>query len=656
MKHLADRSWLRTTVALGLAIASVHTPLWAQSAGTPASTAPASDAALPGTAVEGSSPTDGDRKLRSQVDHWVEQLGAANYAERLRARLELERLGLLAFDALYEAQFADDSEIALAARYLIGSLQVSWSNPEDPEVIRGLLEGYGSLVEADRQARIERLTLLPDRIALPALCRLARFESSPRLSRRAALAVLRLPAPTSEAEQQRVAALITEVLGPNDRSVSTWLRLRSEEWLVGDLRSDDWRQLLADERTTLDSGGQGTTTDKDLVRDLYRSVAERAVEIDDPSAPEFAMASLDLIDSDDLAVVDAVNWALNHRLDPMIEQLQVREAARFEREPRLLYALADVARRRGDDAAAKQFSDQALALAPPPANAAGEALDEALYRHTEMGVLLQERGWFDWSQRELQLVIDAAPPESLAGARARIQLSSLQEALEDFPAAIKSLEPLVQRIQADDAFATRIKDLLLVSEPSELVSQWHFLQGRQAMAAGDDAAAKQHLVQATEEYPDNIEALIAMHGLAGDAGWKTRGQMRVAACAKRMRESIDWLGRMLNTPQGGSDRAGTAAFLAMRCNQYAWLIANTEGDIASAIEHSQKALDLQPGEPAYLDTLARALFASGDLAGAIEAQRRALVAQPHWPPLKRQMEELLQQPGARELAPGPAER
>jgi Flp pilus assembly protein TadD len=594
-------------------------------------------------AQEPSTNETGDRQIRDRVNYWVEQLGASNFAQRMRARLELERLGLLAFDALYEAQFAEDSEISLAARYLIGSLQVSWANPEDPDAVRNLLEGYGGLGELDRQARIERLTQLPDHVALPALCRLARFESSPLLSRRAALAVLRMPDPTLDAERQRTTALIQEVLGPNDRATSAWLRLRAEEWLEGNLREEQWREYLAAEREELNSGGQGTITDQSLVRDLYWSVAERAAKLEMQAATEFALDSLDLIPSEDLAVVDAVTWALNHRIDGLIERLYAREGNRFEQEPRLLYGLADVARRNGLSERAKQLADQARGLAPPPTDGSSELLDEALYRHTEMGILLQERGWFDWEKRELQLVIDAAPLDSLPSARARIQLASLHEALEEFPAAIQTLEPLIKRIQADDAFATRVKDLLLVSEPSELVSRWYYLQGLQAINTGDTKSAGELLLKATEQYPDNIEALIAMYRLPGDAGWQTRRQLKVAASAKRLREAIDWLSRMLNTQQAGADRAGTAAFLAMRCNQYAWLIANTEGDMASAVEYSQKALELQPGEPAYLDTLARSLFAGGDLNGAIEAQRRAVAAEPHWPPLQRQMEFFQQQ-------------
>ena len=51
--------------------------------------------------------------LDTRIAQLIQQLGAPEYATRQKARTELERLRLDAFDALNEAQFNDDIEVAL---------------------------------------------------------------------------------------------------------------------------------------------------------------------------------------------------------------------------------------------------------------------------------------------------------------------------------------------------------------------------------------------------------------------------------------------------------------------------------------------------------------------------------------------------------------
>jgi Flp pilus assembly protein TadD len=72
-------------------------------------------------------------------------------------------------------------------------------------------------------------------------------------------------------------------------------------------------------------------------------------------------------------------------------------------------------------------------------------------------------------------------------------------------------------------------------------------------------------------------------------------------------------------------------------NQWAWLVANTEGDYAKAVEHSKRSLELAPDEPSYLDTLGRCYYAAGDLENAVKTQRRAVELAPHYQVMRRQL-------------------
>ena len=66
-------------------------------------------------------------------------------------------------------------------------------------------------------------------------------------------------------------------------------------------------------------------------------------------------------------------------------------------------------------------------------------------------------------------------------------------------------------------------------------------------------------------------------------------------------------------------------------NQWAWLVTNTEGDFAQAVQHSLRSLELAPDEPSYLDTLGRCYFAAGDVENAIKSQRKAVELAPAIP-------------------------
>ena len=74
----------------------------------------------------------------------IRELGAGDYASRERAQAKLRRLGLEAFDQLYDAQASDDIEIALRARYLLRSLTVRWSQDDDPLPVKELLRATGT--------------------------------------------------------------------------------------------------------------------------------------------------------------------------------------------------------------------------------------------------------------------------------------------------------------------------------------------------------------------------------------------------------------------------------------------------------------------------------------------------------------------------------
>ena len=120
----------------------------------------------------------------------IVQLGADEFRTRQRAQKKLAEIGVLAFDALAVAQSNKDAEIAARARFLLDSIRVNLVREIDSAEVRKLLIGYASANEVDRLRRMNALAKLPGALGLEALCRVARFEQSEVLSKRAALYIL----------------------------------------------------------------------------------------------------------------------------------------------------------------------------------------------------------------------------------------------------------------------------------------------------------------------------------------------------------------------------------------------------------------------------------------------------------------------------------
>ena len=64
-------------------------------------------------------------------------------------------------------------------------------------------------------------------------------------------------------------------------------------------------------------------------------------------------------------------------------------------------------------------------------------------------------------------------------------------------------------------------------------------------------------------------------------------------------------------------------------NEYAWLVANTAGDVAKATRYSKHSLMRSFDNSSYLDTLAHCRAAGGDYAGAVRTQLLARRHEPH---------------------------
>ncbi|MFO0899194.1 MAG: hypothetical protein U0836_17350 [Pirellulales bacterium] len=209
----------------------------------------------PGQAAE----SKGTGKPLDPVSRWIEELGHPSFAVRERAEAELAALGFAAFDALSVAEDSNDLEIAQRARFLLRSMTANWIRETDPPAVQKLLEGYEQKSDQQRAETMERLALMPDDVGVSALCRLARYEKSPLLSKRAALEVLFLPVSGGPRDLQR-AEVIERELGESPRTAATWLRAYLQAG-KGDRKAlDAWAELAEEENRQFELAPDETDT------------------------------------------------------------------------------------------------------------------------------------------------------------------------------------------------------------------------------------------------------------------------------------------------------------------------------------------------------------------------------------------------------------
>jgi len=577
----------------------------------------------------------------SEIARLIENLGNDRYATRARAKEKLQQFGLEAFDDLHNAQYHPDNEIAMAARFLVSSLMVSWSSDTDPPEVREVLTEYGAQDESERNNRIDMLSDLTDRKGLIALARLARFEPSLRLSRLAALAAMRQPMSDVAADRKRDADMVLQTLGDSDRQAALWLRTYAHDLINGEYSSDRWRQLIRQQRELVDSAAT-EVSGRSSVLELVRVCASRAAQsgIRD-EAISLATAHIDLIEPATRNLVEACTWAIDNGLHPFVLELQDRHQRMFAQHPILLYGAAEAELAAGDRARAEMLAQQASQIRPLPANSEHltklqpKQIEELAQAHRTIAGNLRERGLFRWAEREYRLVIDSLAVDSLPAAVARRDLANMLAELQRSQDVVDVLTPLAERIGRDEKLRRRMNNVLIAR--GQIQSNIDYHKALVLIASGETTAAQPLLQRAYRAFPENIDILISMYRLYGGQQWEAQVGQQLHEATRRHRLEAQQAKLRLRQLGPAANPAVAEIY-----NQYAWLVCNTEGNFQEALDYSLKSLEFDADEEsmgARLDTCARCYFALGEIEQAIATQKRALKYLPHSPPLKRQLKE-----------------
>ena len=257
--------------------------------------------------------------------------------------------------------------------------------------------------------------------------------------------------------------------------------------------------------------------------------------------------------------------------------------------------------------------------------------------HTLAAYSLQERGLFEWSEREYRHVLERVPPGVAEGFQARLLFSEMLHDMQRDQDAATVLRDIVDATEKDEN--VRFLIARFRSQPGSVASRMYFFLAEHARVSGDEKRQIEHLKKAVQSDPTDADVLIGTYRASQrDPSWRKETLGLISDAVQAFREEVrDYEGQAAEAPTEGH-RADIHRELASAHNQLAWLVANTEGDYDEALRSSQRSLELRPETAGYLDTLGQCYYAKGDYKNAVVHQSRAAELDPHSGQILRQLE------------------
>jgi hypothetical protein len=571
----------------------------------------------------------------AEINTLIAQLGDPDFAVRETASLKLAALGAEAADAvLTAAETSPDLEVALRARWLVESLPLSAAG--DAAEAATLLEQFGSSGYDERVRIMHRLLRLDDDAGIEPLARIVRLERTAAGSRIAAALLAREWQP-DDPYWPAMTRCILAGLGSSGRPAARFLRALVD---YSTAAAPAAAQAAVDEAiaaTASLTDGPGTAdepvglsagqllgiarTGRIFRRCLCQILAREGRQEEALAEAERILALAEDEADPDSQAASELEWFAAHGLPEAVD-LVAERLTEANRAPLVAYAAALAWRARDDPEAA----ERAEALATAAHRGLVEADDFA--GQLQAAMLLAKWGAADWAAREYRTVIDDPEGDLAPRALAAILCAEfLHDQQQDAEAAA-----VLGGILAEDADTVERALMRLERDPRAVRSRMLFFE---ASVAQDPAARRRLLEESVRAYSKDVDTLIALYQCADNTpAQQEEAAARVARAAKSIEDEIGAL------PDDANGK-----------NEYAWLIANTEGDIDRALRLSRESLEDSFDNASYLDTLAHCHAAGGELERAIRMQWLAVRHEPHSRLVRRNYERFLAQAAAARSSP-----
>jgi hypothetical protein len=578
-----------------------------------------------------------EQATAERITALVRQLGEAEYAVRENAAARLVELGAAAADALLTAaETSGDVEVALRARWLVEAVPAALGAPGDPPAVTALLDQVTSRAGADRVRVLLRLLRLDDDAGIAPLARIARLERTTSFSRLAARLLVREWLP-DDPFWPSVAPRIVAGVGSSERPAPRFLRAlvafsaattpedrqrhvaeaETALALLDGTTSSDQRPAAADDEGEADEAAAlGVAGNADTVRDLRRCLVAMQVAAGMRDAALVQAARLlgvhepgasrdDAAPGRDATIAEDMVWLTERGLPEAVTLLDRRWPALDIDDPLAAYAAALALSRAGDRPRAEALAEAARGLLRR-----GQTPFATRIRAT---LRLVRWGGVDWAIREYDALLadPTLPAEEFAWAS--VLYSEFLHDLARDDRAAEILQPIITGREGRVGEEAERVLPRLDRDPRTATSRMLYFRSCAAADRGDAAGRRRLLEEALQAHPRDVDVLIAIYHLP-DSSPQQRGlaQALVGKALARIDEEIQAL---------PDDANGY--------NEYAWLVSNTEGDVAKATRYSRRSLEAAFDNPSYLDTLAHCQAAAGDFARAVRTQSLARRFEPH---------------------------
>ncbi|WP_428939763.1 BTAD domain-containing putative transcriptional regulator [Fontivita pretiosa] len=522
----------------------------------------------------------------------IQRLGDLDPLLREQAENELKQLGVSARPALVRASRGDDPAVAAAAARVL--LALPWEQPQDPPAVRTVLARYGQTHEAIRIKFASELAELPDQAGVPALLRLLLEDPSEDVCWK----IVSMLAPRRDAHTQ---AAIRSLQPPDTRPAA--LTLAARAWFNRDRnRAIDMlrRAVQAEARQpSIDDGELDWAFDRLADEAVARRQYHQAANLRRQQAARIGTSR----DAYPLPVYHL--FALHADFGPLdgFEQDVLNYLRSYGANPPMLYALSRILSRQARSIEAAALEQTALAASLTPRS------------RWQTGEFLASSGWDHLARREWQTLLAWGEQPELQPylLSVRVRLADLA-ARQDCPAAaIEHLKAALALVNAagGQISATTAEGRVVHLQARHFAAQIAWRSAELARRGGDADAANRHLDELLQLQPLDSGVLLDAYPLLVDAGRRDDALKAFQSTCAQQRAELE------HNPDDAS-----------LLNELAWLCARCDQNLPEALELAQRAVMMEPDNPAYLDTLAEVHFRMGNAAEAVRLETRALELDP----------------------------
>ena len=587
---------------------------------------------LPITAQAITTSAGDDVTNQQKIAALITALGDSDYATRESATQQLRTVADYAIDQLLDAaNQSHDLEVALRSQWILET--VSLTGPDDPPEVKVLLKNFSNRSLSQQISALSRLVRLENNIGVKPLARLIRTNRSESISYLAALVLLQEWQPNDPCWPNLTAQVPNE-LNASQRPAAMLIRYLTSFSRLADnpeTKLDQKKNAFTEfeiavkkflEHLPFDKQAFGINTTRREVGDLAREIVVRcharvAIQAEFPDRGiDVAKKLFDFITEsgkkNSLATADVLFWASHSGLSSLCNSVPESLQKTFEDESLTLYAVASCEQANGNDVLAAEMAGRAFALS-------SDKTDQQMLA----AIRLDHWGLVDWADREYQRVI-ASPKLS---AQQIIPLSiQLAELLNDFDRCKEASAILQQMLSGSHGTVKniRVMDSLGYSKEALTARQKYFVS-RSAQENGNRDRERRDLDEALEDYPEEIDTLIAYYHFPGLSSVdRSRIMTLIEKALRKLQQRID------QEPDAANSY-----------NEYAWLVANTEGDLARATRYSKRSLELDFDSASFLDTLAHCYAADKNPKEAIRCQVVASRKDPGSNTIKKNLKKFL---------------